>query len=276
MRFPCSLLFSRPNLLSLSSQGSVPLLLPISRPFSGFVQTVPSLSYSKKDPRTGCSVPAGSPTGAEQRSRILSIALLPRLLLMQPRILLPFWSQSAHGWVMSSFSSAIILKSFSAGLFSIASSNLQVCQVLPPWYSADLPVYTHLQWQRQVVQLYFVVLLHKITTPHNPLIHMPGTRHPTGSCNTLELLLLVASVCVECRFLTMFCREAAPQGISHDAKLHLVVSDQVFHCCCVMKVPPSLPQFLEVLLLSFLSFFFFEGHFKQMASWFLSLSYSGQ
>lgn len=65
--------------------------------------------------------------------------------------------------------------------------------------------------------------------PQNPLLHTstdPCARHPTRSCNTLELLLLVASIYVECRFLTVFCREAAPHGINHDAqKLLLMVSD---------------------------------------------------
>jgi len=59
---------------------------------------------------------------AEQRGRITSLDLLATLLLMQLGIWLVFWVASTRCWVMLSFLSTNIPKSFSARLLSIPSS----------------------------------------------------------------------------------------------------------------------------------------------------------
>lgn len=63
------------------------------------------------------------------------------------------------------------------------------------------------------------------TAPHNPLIHMPGT--PQGHVTHLSCCCLLHLFALNLRrFLTVFCREAAPHGLSHHArKLLLVMSD---------------------------------------------------
>ena len=71
-------------------------------------------------------------TRAEQRGRITSLDLLATLLLMELRIQLAAWAASTHCWVMLSFSSTNIPKSFSSGLLSILSPpSLYLCLGLP-------------------------------------------------------------------------------------------------------------------------------------------------
>jgi len=53
---------------------------------------------------------------AEQRGRIISLDLLGRLFLMQPRVGLAFWAASARAQLMLNLSSTSTPKSFFSGL----------------------------------------------------------------------------------------------------------------------------------------------------------------
>ena len=77
-------------------------------------------------------------TSAEQRGRITSLDLLAMLLLIQPRIQLPFWVARPHCHVMLSFLSTSTPKSFSSGLLPILSvSCLYLCWDCPHPYAGS-------------------------------------------------------------------------------------------------------------------------------------------
>jgi len=125
MRSPQSLPFSwlnNLNSLSLSSQQkcSSPQII-----FVALLWTVSNRSMcflcwglqSWKQGSWGVGVPL------EQRGRIPSLNQLNIFLSVQPRIRLAFRAMNAHCWLVSSFSSSSMAKSFLAGLLSIPLST---------------------------------------------------------------------------------------------------------------------------------------------------------
>jgi len=86
--------------------------------------------------RPGHNTSDGTSQGWSRKVNPLSLsAAIP--LLMQPRILLAFWSEVTHCWFMSSLSLTRTPKSFSTGLLSRNSSPSLYTYLGLPWHNCN-------------------------------------------------------------------------------------------------------------------------------------------